>query len=104
MTPTSYLELLSTFKSLLKFKRDQVLTAKKRLVIGLEKLASTEVEVDALKKHLEEMQPVLIQTSADVTKMMEEIEVHSCLLTLTLALTLTLTLTNPNPDPNQPQP
>ena len=75
VTPTSYLELLSTFKTLLKFKRDQVLTAKKRLVIGLEKLATTEVEVDALKKHLEEMQPVLIQTSADVTKMMEEIEV-----------------------------
>ena len=30
VTPTSYLELLSTFKVLLKFKRDQVLTAKKR--------------------------------------------------------------------------
>ena len=74
VTPTSYLELLSTFKTLLKFKRDQVLTAKKRLVIGLDKLGSTEVEVDQLKTHLEEMQPVLIKTSGEVEEMMKVIE------------------------------
>ena len=67
---TSYLELLSTFKNLLKFKRDQVQTAKRRLVIGLDKLGTTEVEVDKLKNHLEEMQPVLIKTSKEVEEMM----------------------------------
>ena len=38
VTPTSYLEVLSTFKTLLALKRDEVGTAKKRLVIGLDKL------------------------------------------------------------------
>ena len=57
VTPTSYLELLGTFKRLLVVKREEVTTAKKRLVIGLDKLESTEVEVDKLKTQLEEMQP-----------------------------------------------
>ena len=62
VTPTSYLEVLSTFKTLLTAKRDEVTTAKRRLVIGLEKLETTEVEVDHLKKQLEEMQPVRRQS------------------------------------------
>ena len=73
VTPTSYLEVLSTFKTLLAMKREQVSTAKRRLVIGLDKLQSTEVEVDELKRNLEEMQPVLIQTSKEVDVMMEQI-------------------------------
>ena len=73
VTPTSYLEVLSTFKTLLAMKRDQVSTAKRRLVIGLDKLLSTEVEVAELKKQIEEMQPVLIQTSKEVEVMMEQI-------------------------------
>jgi len=73
VTPTSYLEVLSTFKTLLAIKREEVQTAKKRLVIGLDKLESTEVEVDILKKQIIEMQPVLIQTSKEVSDMMEVI-------------------------------
>ena len=49
-------------------------TAKKRLVIGLDKLESTEVEVDKLKTQLEEMQPVLIKTSKEVEVIMAQIE------------------------------
>jgi dynein heavy chain len=75
VTPTSYLEVLSTFKTLLAIKRDQVGTAKRRLVIGLDKLDSTEVEVAALRKQIEEMQPVLIKTSKEVEVMMEQIAV-----------------------------
>jgi len=75
VTPTSYLEVLSTFKTLLAQERDRVSNAKRRLVIGLDKLSSTEVEVDELKRNLEEMQPVLIATSKDVEMMMEQIEV-----------------------------
>jgi len=74
VTPTSYLEVLSTFKTLLAIKRDEVGTAKKRLVIGLDKLASTEVVVDELQRQIEEMQPVLIKTSKEVEVMMEQID------------------------------
>eukprot|EP00966_Prymnesium_polylepis_P021841 501924-Prymnesium_polylepis.1 len=73
VTPTSYLEVLSTFKALLALKRDEVGTARKRLVIGLDKLASTEVDVGILRKKIEEMQPVLIKTSKEVEEMMVQI-------------------------------
>lgn len=38
VTPTSYLELILTFKSLLNVKRTEVAKAKERYVVGLEKL------------------------------------------------------------------
>lgn len=38
VTPTSYLELILTFKSLLNVKRNEVAKAKERYVVGLEKL------------------------------------------------------------------
>jgi dynein heavy chain len=70
VTPTSYLEVLSTFKILLGRKREEVGTAKRRLVVGLDKLSTTEVVVDELKKQIEEMKPVLTKTSAEVEEMM----------------------------------
>lgn len=39
VTPTSYLELINSFKSLLKTKQDETMKAKRRYVVGLEKLA-----------------------------------------------------------------
>ena len=46
VTPTSYLELIKTFKSLLERKRFQILTLKTRYHKGLEKLdfASSQVK------------------------------------------------------------
>lgn len=38
VTPTSYLELILTFKSLLNLKRNEVDTARNRYIIGLQKL------------------------------------------------------------------
>ena len=38
VTPTSYLELIKTFKSLLGQKRLQILTMKNRYLVGLDKL------------------------------------------------------------------
>ena len=38
VTPTSYLELIQTFKALLNAKRDEVNTMKNRYIIGLQKL------------------------------------------------------------------
>lgn len=39
VTPTSYLELINAFKTLLGAKQDETLKAKRRYVVGLEKLA-----------------------------------------------------------------
>ena len=45
VTPTSYLELIKTFKSLLNKKRLELLTLKDRYVVGLEKLEYSESQV-----------------------------------------------------------
>lgn len=45
VTPTSYLELLSTFLKLLGEKRAEVSTAKKRLVGGLDKITNAAAQV-----------------------------------------------------------
>ena len=39
ITPTSYLELIGSFKTLISSKQDSTMKAKKRYVVGLEKLA-----------------------------------------------------------------
>lgn len=46
VTPTSYLELISSFKSLLANKRGEVLKLKKRYEVGLEKLEFAASQVD----------------------------------------------------------
>jgi hypothetical protein len=48
VTPTSYLALIATFKSLLKGKRDEILSLKTRYEMGLGKLefASSQVQKD----------------------------------------------------------
>lgn len=70
MTPTSYLELLSTFLKLLAEKRSEVTTAKKRLESGLDKLTSTANQVEDMQKELQELQPVLTSTAEEVERMM----------------------------------
>lgn len=100
VTPTSYLELILTFKSLLNIKRNEVAKAKERYVVGLEKLefATSQVthpskkyyikycflsfsqplisypQVSVMQEELTALQPELIQTSAETDKMMLKIE------------------------------
>ena len=45
VTPTSYLELIKTFKTLLVLKRDEILLMKNRYTGGLEKLAFAATQV-----------------------------------------------------------
>ena len=45
VTPTSYLELLATYKQVLALKRDEVGTLKNRLRVGLDKLIATAEQV-----------------------------------------------------------
>ena len=65
-TPTSYLELISMYKTLLADKRKEVMTMKTRYEVGLEKLLGAEKSVGEMKEELIALQPVLIQTSKEV--------------------------------------
>jgi dynein heavy chain, axonemal len=70
VTPTSFLELLSSFKSLLMFKQNQVNTKRERLQVGLDKLSSTKEVVSTLQKEIEALAPVLVKKSKEVSEMM----------------------------------
>ncbi|KAM6899568.1 dynein axonemal heavy chain 3 [Xenentodon cancila] len=74
VTPTSYLELILTYKTLLTVKRTDVNTAKNRYVVGLEKLEFAASQVSVMKQKLTALQPELIQTSAETDNMMVKIE------------------------------
>ncbi|XP_056255668.1 dynein axonemal heavy chain 3 [Seriola aureovittata] len=74
VTPTSYLELILTFKALLNVKRNEVDTAKKRYIVGLEKLEFAASQVSVMQQELTDLKPELIQTSAETDKMMVKIE------------------------------
>ena len=74
VTPTSYLELLSTFISLLAGKKKELNQLRSRLEIGLEKLKNTEGEVKVMKGELKELQPVLERTAQEADDMMVVIQ------------------------------
>jgi dynein heavy chain len=74
VTPTSYLELINSFKGLLEFKREEVSTAKSRYDVGLDKIMSTESQVAGMQAELEELQPVLKKTALETDQLMKVIE------------------------------
>ena len=77
MTPTSYLQLISGFKTLITSKQNEIMSAKRRYVNGLEKLAFAESQVAIMRKDLEELQPQLKIAAEDTEKMMKTIEIES---------------------------
>ncbi|KAI4817446.1 hypothetical protein KUCAC02_010847 [Chaenocephalus aceratus] len=74
VTPTSYLELILTFKTLLNAKRNEVNTAMNRYIVGLEKLEFAASQVSVMQLELTALQPELIKTSAETDQMMVKIE------------------------------
>ncbi|KAK3717325.1 hypothetical protein QZH41_011557, partial [Actinostola sp. cb2023] len=74
VTPTSYLELIMTFKALLHVKREEIVALKNRYLTGLEKLEFAASQVSIMQKELSDLQPQLVQTSADTEKLMIKIE------------------------------
>ena len=66
VTPTSYLELISTFKSLLNVKKTEVGTQKSRYEIGLKKLLSCADDVAKMEVELTALQPVLLVKTKEV--------------------------------------
>ncbi|KAM9628836.1 dynein axonemal heavy chain 7 [Morphnus guianensis] len=77
VTPTSYLELISTFKSLLEKKRSKVMKMKRRYEVGLEKLNSAASQVALMQSELEALQPQLREARKQVDEMMVVIQKES---------------------------
>ncbi|KAM4829514.1 dynein axonemal heavy chain 3 [Thomomys bottae] len=74
VTPTSYLELILTFKTLLNSKRQEVDTMRNRYLTGLHKLDFASSQVAVMQVELTALQPQLILTSEETAKMMVKIE------------------------------
>uniref|UniRef100_A0A8C3XVL9 Uncharacterized protein n=1 Tax=Chelydra serpentina TaxID=8475 RepID=A0A8C3XVL9_CHESE len=72
-TPTSYLELINLYLSMLGEKRKQL--ARDRVKNGLSKLLETNVLVDKMKLDLSALEPVLVEKSVDVEALMEKLAV-----------------------------
>lgn len=77
VTPTSYLELINTFKNLLAKKRQEVTDGKKRYEAGLEKLDSTHKQVEKMQDTLMRLQPKLLVAAKEVEKMLASVEKES---------------------------
>uniref|UniRef100_A0A8C2TBE9 Dynein axonemal heavy chain 7 n=1 Tax=Coturnix japonica TaxID=93934 RepID=A0A8C2TBE9_COTJA len=75
VTPTSYLELISTFKALL--GKNKVMEMKRRYEVGLEKLNTATAEVASMQSELEALQPQLQEASKQVDEMMAVIQKES---------------------------
>ncbi|XP_016078231.1 PREDICTED: dynein heavy chain 3, axonemal [Miniopterus natalensis] len=74
VTPTSYLELILTFKTLLNSKRQEVDMMRNRYLTGLQKLDFAASQVAVMQVELTALQPQLIQTSEETANMMVKIE------------------------------
>ncbi|CAI9716307.1 dynein heavy chain 3, axonemal-like isoform X2 [Octopus vulgaris] len=74
VTPTSYLELIRTFKTLLSQKRMEILTLKNRYVVGLEKLEFSKFQINIMQKELFALQPQLLETSKETVELIKTIE------------------------------
>merc|ERR1712129_254117 len=77
VTPTSYLDLLQTFKNLFEKSRSKIGEAKSRYDIGLDKLSSTQVQVKEMQLQLEELQPQLKESVIATNKLMKEIGIKT---------------------------
>jgi dynein heavy chain len=70
ITPTSFLELITTFKKVLNIRRTAVGTLRNRLQKGLDALGQAAWAVANMENELKAKQPVLEQTNKDVAAMM----------------------------------
>ncbi|KAI8853125.1 dynein heavy chain and region D6 of dynein motor-domain-containing protein [Chytridium lagenaria] len=77
VTPTSYLEMIKAFKTLLDLKRNAVLKLKDRYTNGLEKLNFAQGAVSKMQVDLGELQPQLIKTKEETDNIMVQIEKES---------------------------
>ena len=77
VTPTSYLELIKTYKGLLDTRRTEVNLMKTRYETGLDQLASAASQVGTMQIELNELQPQLIKTQKETDSIMQVISHES---------------------------
>ena len=71
VTPTSYLELLQSYKGMLSARQESVSALRARYNVGLDKLAATEESVGKMQEDLIALQPQLEQAKVDTDAAME---------------------------------
>jgi dynein heavy chain len=74
VTPTSYLELINTFKSLLASQRKEIAAQRDRYANGLAKLEDTREKVGVMQVQLEELQPALKVAKKETDELLETIK------------------------------
>ncbi|XP_038073730.1 dynein heavy chain 3, axonemal-like isoform X4 [Patiria miniata] len=74
VTPTSYLELIKTFKNLLNRKRMEIMTLRNRYMVGLEKLDFASSQISVMQEELTALQPKLIQNRKETQELIEIIK------------------------------
>ena len=77
VTPTSYLELIGAFRSMLDKQRGMVTEAKSRYDVGLQKLTETSEQVAGMQAELVELQPKLVVAGKEADELMVKIEVDT---------------------------
>ncbi|KAF5288992.1 hypothetical protein FQA39_LY03871 [Lamprigera yunnana] len=74
VTPTSYLELIKTFKEFLGKKRSEILRTKRRYEVGLDKLNFAGQQIQLMQEILAALQPQLVVASNKVAETMRKVE------------------------------
>lgn len=73
VTPTSYIELITTFKNLLEEKRKEVQANINKYENGYDKIITTEKMVEGMQVNLIELQPKLKEAAANTEVKMKEV-------------------------------
>jgi dynein heavy chain, axonemal len=77
VTPTSYLDLLSTFGRMLAERRSALTAQRDRYVNGLRQLRKTEDQVEVMQQELARLQPELVTKQAETDKLIRQVEAES---------------------------
>ena len=77
ITPTSYLELIKLYISMLKVQQNILPLKIRKYTIGLQTLKETKVEVSKLQQKIIEFKPILDQSSKDNEVLMADLAVKS---------------------------
>ena len=76
VTPTSYIEFITTFKQLLTEKRKENKQLIFKYETGYSKIISTEETVESMKKTLEEMKPKLKKATEETIEKMQLVKIQ----------------------------
>lgn len=77
VTPTSYLELIKTYKRLLTMKRTEIYNIKNRYDVGLGQLAQAAEQISIMQTNLNDLKPQLIKTSKETDDMLVVVQRES---------------------------